>query len=179
MEVIQESVADPSNIIHSFKKRPILHICDDACTLSAYEIAHYPEESLRCLGDRRGCFEIPSDSRKPMSNVDCKDLEPIEAEVDISKFESVDPLDHPDSDNMNRYILGTRLQMKSQSKHRSHKRKSCQFHDLDLANQGRQIKSMVQESLQNVRRFRSIQQDKLRNASDLILNELSVCLNNR
>lgn len=54
VEAIQESVADPSNLIHSMKKRPVLHICDDPCTLVEYERAHYPADSMLCLGDRKG-----------------------------------------------------------------------------------------------------------------------------
>ena len=91
-----------------------------------------------------------------------QDIEPIRPETDRTKFESTDPLEHPDSTNVNRYILGTRLQTKSGNK--GHKRNTCSFHDLDLSEQGKFIKSMTQESMQNVRKFRSIQQDKLRNA---------------
>ena len=72
MEVIQESVGDPSNIMHSFNKRPICLVCDDPCTLSAYEFAHYPEESELCLGERKGCFEVPSESHRPSKDIDCK-----------------------------------------------------------------------------------------------------------
>ena len=66
----------------------------------------------------------------------------------------------PDAENLNRYLLGTRLQSKSGN--RGHRRKTCAYHDLDLSVQGRKIKSMVQEAMQVVRKFKSIQQDKLR-----------------
>ena len=161
MEVIQESVSDPSDIIHSMKKRPILIVCDDACTLADFECAHYPEDSARCLGDRKGCFEVPSETRKPRHGIDCKDLDPIHPTYDRSKFEDKDPLIHPDSSNINRYILGTRLQSKSSRS--GHKRSTCSYHSLDLCEQGHSIKSMTQESMQNVRKFKSIRQDKLRN----------------
>ena len=69
---------------------------------------------------------------------------------------------------MNRYILGTRMQ--SKSGHTGHKRDTCAYHDLDLSIQGVTIKSMVQESMQMVRKFRSIQQDKLREAFKTIIN---------
>ena len=72
MESIQESVADPSDIMHSFKKRPICLVCDDACTLVEYELAHYPDDSERCLGTRKGCFEEPSELCKPTDKIDCK-----------------------------------------------------------------------------------------------------------
>ena len=77
MEVIQESVSDPSNICHSFKKRPICVVCDDACTLTDYEFIHYPEESETCLGSRRGCFEAPSDSKEPSRDIECKVMQEL------------------------------------------------------------------------------------------------------
>jgi hypothetical protein len=90
------------------------------------------------------------------------DIEPIKPETDRSKFENDDVLEHPDSNNLNRYVLGTRLQTKSGNK--GHQRETCAFHDLDLSEQGTNIKSMTQESMQMVRKFHSIQQDKLREA---------------
>ena len=86
----------------------------------------------------------------------------LQPDFNRNRFNDVDPLLHPDSENLNRYILGTRFQTKNIGK--SHKRKTCSYHDLDLSIEGQSIKSMTQESMQNVRRFRSIQQDKLRDA---------------
>ena len=59
-------------------------------------------------------------------------------------------------------ILGTCLLTKPG--HQGHKRETCAYHDLDLSDQGGRVKSMIQESMQMVRKFRSIQQDKLRKA---------------
>ena len=72
MQSVQESVSDPSNIIHSLVKRPILHICDGACTSVEFEFVHYPKESELCFGDRKGCFQIPVPGEKPTRNIDCK-----------------------------------------------------------------------------------------------------------
>ena len=91
-----------------------------------------------------------------------QDIEPIKQETDRNKFSDPDPLEHPDTDNANRYILGTRLQYKSG--HRGHKRDICPYQDLDLSIQGSKIATMLQESMQNVRKWRSIQQDKMRRA---------------
>ena len=55
-------------------------------------------------------------------------------------------LSHPDSNNINRYVLGTRIQKGP----KAHKKNSCKFHDLGLATQGSTIKSMIQEYLQLV-----------------------------
>ena len=63
---------DPSNIVHSLKKRPILHILDDPCTLSEFERIHYPADSDVCLGERKGCFEKPSEHVDPTIGIDCK-----------------------------------------------------------------------------------------------------------
>ena len=213
MESVQESVSDPSNIIHSMKKRPVLHVCDDPCTLVEYELVHYPEDSDICFSGRKGCFETPKEGHEPLCNIDCKvscvlvlvprkqvvikfidslqshdefkssirgydlstlppqieyptnlvyfqDIEPIQQETNREHFGDGNPLDHPDSSNRNRYVFGTRLQ--SKSGHKGHKRDTCAYHNLDLSQQGATIKSMTQESMQNVRKFRSIQQDKLR-----------------
>ena len=91
-----------------------------------------------------------------------KDLEPINPSYNRASFSKEDPLLHPDSENLQRFILGTRFQTKNNNK--GHKRNTCRYHDLDLSIQGQSIKSMTQESMQNVRRFRMIQQDKLWNA---------------
>ena len=96
-----------------------------------------------------------------------QDLEPIKQETNRVHFDDGNPLTHPDSPNFNRYVLGTRLQTKSGNK--GHKRETCAFHNLDLSQQGSRIKSMTQESMQNVRKFRSIQQDKLRNLESCFL----------
>ena len=85
---------------------------------------------------------------------------PIQPDVKSEDFQDDNPLNHPDSDNQNRYILGTRFQTKGG--HRGHTRDTCAYHDLDLCVQGEHIKSMTQEGMQLVRKFRSIQQDRLR-----------------
>ena len=72
VQALQESVMDPSNIVHSLKKRPILHVLDDPCTLAMFEEIHYPVDSGVCLGDRKGCFEKPSEHSDPTTGVDCK-----------------------------------------------------------------------------------------------------------
>ena len=66
---------------------------------------------------------------------------------------------HPDSDNQDRYVMGTRLQSNLQ---KSHKLPTCQYHNLDLATDCKDIKTMTQESMQVVRKHRTIQADKLR-----------------
>ena len=72
MQAAQETVSDPSNIIHSMKKRPIVLICDDACTVAEYETIHYPHDSEICFGERKGCFQKPVKGIKPTSGIDCK-----------------------------------------------------------------------------------------------------------
>ena len=105
-----------------------------------------------------------------------QDIEPICQETNRDLFEDGNPLTHPDSDNQNRYVMGTRLQLKTG--HKGHKRETCAFHNLDLSQQGPEIKSMTQESMQNVRKFRSIQQDKLREGkfNEMVLNNVGSCI---
>ena len=57
-------------------------------------------------------------------------------------------------------MTGTRLQMRKDGA--SHKRPSCRFHDISKTKQGVHIKTMNQEALQVVRKFKTIQADKLR-----------------
>ena len=51
---------------------------------------------------------------------------------------------HPDiiGSNTNRYVVGTKLQMRSTGT--SHKQNSCRFHDASLTNEGEYIKTMNQ-----------------------------------
>ena len=50
-----------------------------------------------------------------------KDLEPINPSYKRASFSKEDPLLHPDSENLQRFILGTRFQTKNNNK--GHKRK--------------------------------------------------------
>ena len=172
-----------SDIVHCLKKMPPLHICDDPCTFVSHSFIHYPFESLLTLGtERRGCFEPPSDELEPNTGIECTDILPIqlqENESNPAAMQSTCTRDHPDSTNEQRYVTGTRLQTRGKGRKKSHKLQTCQFHNLDHCRQGAEIKSMSQgkeiwtvkfnlmlkslsESLQNVRKHRTIQTDKLR-----------------
>ena len=61
-------------------------------------------------------------------------------------MENESPLVHPDVDGLERYCLGTGLQMKNTSK--SHKLHTCKFHNANNAVQGKFLKTMTQEGLQ-------------------------------
>ena len=71
-------------------------------------------ESQVSLGsDRRGCFEPPSETKEPTSDIECIDIVPIESTDNITYFENMEDesqIMHPDSMNHNRYVMGTRLQ---------------------------------------------------------------------
>ena len=60
--------------------------------------------------------------------------------------------------------------MQSKSGNKGHRRKTCLYHNLDLSLQGYDHKTMIQESMQRVRKFRSIQQDKLRYIDLIVYN---------
>ena len=97
--------------------------------------------------------------------------------TDYSAMENPSQILHPDCSTGRRYIMGTKFQSRNKSGKKAHKLASCSFHNLDLSIQGSNLKTMsqgknlhetnflsifVQESLQNVRKHRMIQQDKLR-----------------
>ena len=127
----------------------------------AHTFIHYPEESQISLGaKRKGCFEPPSD--EPPRIVNIPDILPLHKQENPtvpSRMQDPDPTTHPDSDTKERYVMGTRLQGNLQ---KSHKLNSCQFHNLDLATGIEDVKTMLQESMQVVRKHRTIQADKLR-----------------
>ena len=77
-------------------------------------------ESQVSLGsDRRGCFEPPSETKEPTSDIECIDIVPIESTDNITYFENMEDesqIMHPDSMNHNRYVMGTRLQTRKGGK---------------------------------------------------------------
>ena len=110
-----------------------------------------------------GCFEKPSMTNPPTKNLSCPEILPLAHSFNIpngSSMSNESRLTHPDAENDRRFISGTRLQM--QKKRTSHKKKTCSFHDLDNAQEGKLISSMNQEALQNTRKSKTIQQDRLR-----------------
>ena len=131
---------------------------DDSCNYVRHTLHRYPEQSKQAFGTLKGCFEPPSDTRKPNGSLDCPTILPLTVSTRTVNREAMndsDPLVHPDSDSRTRYCLGTRIQM--DPKKNSHKSLTCAFHDVNLAKEGTMIKTMTQESLQNCRKFRTIQ----------------------
>lgn len=49
---------------------------------------------------------------------------------------------HPDANSQEKYVVGTKLQMRK--KGTSHKKNSCQYHDVSLTRQGEKISTMNQ-----------------------------------
>ena len=129
-------------------------MCDDSCHLVRLSFLRYPNESNQIYGDLKGCFEAPSPSVKPSSSVDCPDILPLSMIdsnqcVNREAMNDPNPLNHPDSNSVTRYCLGTKLH--------KHKSPTCAYHDASLATQGHFLKTMTQEALQNCRKFRTIQ----------------------
>ena len=94
--------------------------------------------------------------------VTVEDVVPLHKQTvksDPTRMKDPDATIHPDSETQIRYVMGTRLQGNLQ---KSHKLKTCQYHNIDLATNCGDVKTMTQESMQNVRRHRTIQADKLR-----------------
>ena len=142
-------------------------ICDDPCTLVQHIKLRDPSFSSLAFGDTNGCFERPNSEQSPTKDIDCPEIIPLhmqETPSELKAMEDEDPLVHPDVRGMKRYVMGTNLQMRE---HRgSHKRPECRFHDIRLSKQGSKIKTMNQESLQVVRKFKTIKQGN--NFQDLV-----------
>ena len=126
----------------------------------------YPNVAELAYGSRRrGCFENPDDNREPQTELDCPDILPVEHQEDIGHLH--DPMAmknpsqlvriqknhpnintanitqvHPDVRGTNRFVTGTRLQMRKAGT--SHKRPSCRFHDVSKTKQGVFINTMNQ-----------------------------------
>ena len=150
--------SDSSDVVHSLPKLPKAHMMDDSCTYVRHNFLRYPEESRIVYGDLRGCFEPPSNTEKPSSSIDCPDITPLTMDTKCVNRDAMldpSPLTHPDSQSLTRYCLGTALQMNPKKK--SHKSPKCAFHNPGLAIQGKLLKTMTQEALQNCRKFRTIQ----------------------
>ena len=114
----------------------------------SHSFLKYPTESLETLGIRKGCFEAPSMSEEPNSNIDCPDIVAIEDPSNVTNYHAWEDNDqtlHPDCNSKQRYVMGTRLQTGGRNKKKpKHKLKTCEFHDLDLCLQGKKSKTMSQ-----------------------------------
>ena len=117
-------------------------------TCFSHSFIHYPIESQLTLGnERRGCFEEVSETREPSTGITCLDIVPIESPhnlTDPSQMETLCQRFHPDSQNQQRYVTGTRIQTRGKGKKKSHKLNTCQFHNLDNCSQGAEVKTMSQ-----------------------------------
>ena len=163
----QETVADPFSIINSLKKIPVVHICgkqqycrcyqvllnqtfaDDSCTYVRYSLAQTdsPEQKL-AFENLKGCFEPPSLTNEPDSDIDCPDVAPLTfSQCNVNREAMNDPnkLVHPDSTSLVKYCLGTRIQMRKGKP--SHKLNTCQFHDVNKSKQGKFLRTMTQEAM--------------------------------
>ena len=89
---------------------PICLVCDDPCTFVAHSFLHYPTEAELAYGDRRGCFQKPSDVVPPQSGISCPDLIPTELQSGTDRDAMLNPsqLVHPDALSPARYVFGTR-----------------------------------------------------------------------
>ena len=126
-----------------------------------HSFLRYPEESKVAYGEKQGCFEKPDGSRTPRKNIDCPQITPLIYSDEVCNRDAMledNPLFHPDSSSLSRYCVGTRLQMRDGPGKGSHKSGECLYHDLNCSEQGKLVKSMTQEAMQVVRKFRTIQQ---------------------
>lgn len=69
--------------------------------------------------ERRGCFEPVSETIEPRRGISCLDIVPIESPENVTNYERMkddSQLLHPDSSNLNRYVMGTRLQTRGNNR---------------------------------------------------------------
>ena len=115
----------------------------------SHSFLKFPLESQISLGvDLRGCFEPPSETVLPKTNIDCQDILPIDHPENVTDEKAIldeSQLLHPDCPTMQRYVMATRLQTVVGKK--KHKLPTCDFHDLDNCMQGAFHKSMSQGEL--------------------------------
>lgn len=141
-----------------------LGVCDDACTLVQHMSHRDRNVAIRAFGDYRGCFEVPSSTLKPSQGIDCPDILPLahanNQNMVKDSMKNPSALVHPDVKGTRRYVMGTGLQMRDSGT--SHKRPECSFHNVNHAKQGELIRTMNQEALQITRKYKTIQQDRLR-----------------
>ena len=128
-------------------------LCDDACTLVQHLNHRDPTLAMMAYGETGGCFEKPSDTQKPRTDIDCPDILPLalveNPEVDRSRMRNPSQIIHPDIKGTKRYLMGTKLQMRDSGT--SHKKATCSFHNVNNSKQGPLIKTMNQEALQVTR----------------------------
>ena len=94
------------------QKLPVGLVCDDACGYVANCFQRYPTESELAFGEKRGCFEKPSDDVAPTRGISCPDIIPTELQsgpTNRAAMENPSNLVHPDTSSSQRYVFGTRL----------------------------------------------------------------------
>ena len=109
----------------------------------------YASWSQEAFGEKHGCFEKPDSTRDPSKDIDCPDITPLKFsanKVNRDAMKVNNRLVHPDSPSLTRYCLGTRLQMRKGKP--SHRLKTCEYHNANLAKQGKLLKTMTQEAMQ-------------------------------
>ena len=71
----------------------------------------YPVEGQLAYGEKRGCFEKPSEDSAPLKDISCPEIIPIELSTkDVNPAAMMNPsnLVHPDASTSSRYVSGTR-----------------------------------------------------------------------
>ena len=106
------------------------------------------EQNHEAFGLLKGCFQTPSTTQAPDSDIDCPAVSPLTFSNSIVNREAMnDPNKHvhPDSVSKVKYCLGTRIQM--QKGKSSHKLQTCQYHDVNKSKQGKFLRTMTQEAM--------------------------------
>ena len=79
----------------------------------SHSMLRYPVLAELVYGEFNGCFQKPSDSVLPDSNISCPDITPIEYQEKemVNRQAMLNPsqLTHPDVSTSRRYVSGTRF----------------------------------------------------------------------
>ena len=147
---VQETVSDPYNLLNSLIKYPPVHFNDDPCTFARHSKNADKVKGELAFGATNGCFELPDATKEPTKDLDCPAVEPLSMSTSQTTNRDAmlnpSPLVHPDVQGLNKYCLGTRLQMRDGKS--SHRLNTCRYHDVNLCTQGKLVKTMTQEALQ-------------------------------
>uniref|UniRef100_A0A7M5UYH7 HMG domain-containing protein n=2 Tax=Clytia hemisphaerica TaxID=252671 RepID=A0A7M5UYH7_9CNID len=151
--ILTESVRDAADLWLSLKYPPVMFICDTPCTFVQHVNKRKPDLAKKYWDDFDGCFEKPTLDKDPNSEMDVPNIVPIE-------FRDVAPIPmnpknsnvHPITYKERRYVAGDRFHTGTNP----HKSPLCEYHNVNLAQQGNTLKTSYQESMNN-------KKNKLRN----------------
>ncbi|XP_066931534.1 HMG domain-containing protein 3-like [Clytia hemisphaerica] len=144
--VLTESVRDAADLWLSLKYPPVLFVCDTPCTFTRHINQRSPDEAIAYWGENDGCFEVPTLGKDPEPNKSVPDIVPGEhSDSNTVAHLYLDQKVHPVTGKTQRYVCGDRFHAKKNP----HKSPLCAYHNIDLCQQAKTVKTSYQESQNN------------------------------